>query len=97
MSELSWQSRLSIPDTTLVQEANGEAILLSLESESYFGLDESGTRFWGALASGGTLDEVADKLLETFEVDEDELRKDLLAFVGELLEGKLVEIEGHDH
>ena len=39
------------PDV-LFQEVSGEMVLLDLNSEQYFGLDEIGARIWSLLESG---------------------------------------------
>ena len=38
--------RFSISSEVLSQEVNGETVLLDLEGECYFGLNEVGTRIW---------------------------------------------------
>ena len=38
--------KIQISPDVLSQEVNGETVLLDLEGESYFGLNEVGTRVW---------------------------------------------------
>ena len=45
-------SGIRISDNVLSQEVAGETVLLDLASESYFGLDEVGTRVWQMLKQG---------------------------------------------
>ena len=47
--------RFSISDEVLSQEVNGETLLLDLEGESYFGLNEVGTRIWQLLQAAPTV------------------------------------------
>ena len=51
-----------ISDEVLSQEINGETVLLDLESESYFGLNEIGTRIWQVLESEHCVAETLDTL-----------------------------------
>jgi hypothetical protein len=37
------RKNITISDKALSQEVNGETVILDLDSESYFGLDEVGT------------------------------------------------------
>ena len=46
-------SRVIVPDDVLFQELNGEAVILDLASERYFGLDGVGTRFWELISHAG--------------------------------------------
>jgi hypothetical protein len=43
--------RVAIGADVLVRELQGELVLLNLKSETYFGLDEVGTRMWSVLTS----------------------------------------------
>ena len=41
--------KITISPEVMSQEVSGETVLLDLQSESYFGLDEVGTRIWQLL------------------------------------------------
>ena len=74
--------RFNISDEVLSQEVNGETVLLDLEGESYFGLNEVGTRVWQLLQSKPTIGETMDTLADEYDVS----RKLLESDVGELLD-----------
>lgn len=76
--------RAEIPDTVLTREIDGELVLLDLRSETYFGLDDVGTRFWTALTGHASLSEARRALLEEFEVEPARLERDFARLVGEL-------------
>ena len=78
--------RLSVSEEVLSQEVNGETVLLDLEGESYFGLDEVGTRVWQLLQAKSTVADTLDTLFQEYDVSQEQLESD----VGELLE-KLVD------
>ena len=80
-------------DTVFAQEVDGEMVLLDMNSENYFGLDEVGTAIWQAMQDDGNLKKVFEVLLEQYEVEEDVLKNDLEAFVGKLEESGLVKVE----
>jgi hypothetical protein len=42
--DISLEARAAVPTEVMLQEVGGEGVLLDLKSESYFGLDEVGTR-----------------------------------------------------
>jgi hypothetical protein len=85
--------RVSRPEGVLVRELSGEAVILNLETESYFGLDEMGARMWAALMRSPSVDEAQRMLLEEFAVDPEELRADLAAFIDELAAAGLVRVD----
>lgn len=76
----------------LVQEVGGEAVLLDLTSERYFGLDPVGTRIWTLLGQESRLQQVFDALCAEYEVEPARLQTDLLALVNQLAEAGLVEV-----
>ena len=74
---------ITISKDVLSQEVAGETVLLDLASESYFGLDEVGTRIWQLLQEGAGREQLIDTLLDEYEVERAELERD----VGQLLDG----------
>jgi hypothetical protein len=78
------RARVEIPESVLTREIDGELVLLDLRSETYFGLDDVGTRFWAALAQHATLPEARRALLEEFDVEPARLERDLARLLGEL-------------
>ena len=84
--------RVSVAPNVLVRELQGESVLLDLDSEAYFGLDEIGTGMWRALAASATLGEACDLLLAEYDVEPQRLREDLEVFVRELAEAGLVDV-----
>jgi len=87
---LSQQAKPS--DDVLFQEVGGEAVLLNLASESYFGLDPVGTRIWVLLSEDGSLQRAFDLLCDEYEVEPAQLEADLLGLVEKLAESGLVNV-----
>ena len=77
----------------LVQELDGEAVLLNLDSERYFGLDDVGTRVWQHLLEHRRLDRVCEEMQKEYDVDGATLRADVLRLVTELVEAGIVIVQ----
>ncbi len=92
---MNLNQKVTFAETVFAQEVDGEMVLLDMESENYFGLDEVGTAIWQAMQEKETLKEVLDLLLEQYEVEEEMLENDLFDFVGKLVESGLVKVEEH--
>ena len=90
---MNLNQKITFADTVFAQEVDGEMVLLDMNSENYFGLDEVGTAIWQAMQEKETLQEVLDVLLEQYEVESDVLEKDLSDFVAKLAESELVEVK----
>ncbi len=90
---MNLNQKLTFSATVFAQEVDGEMVLLDMESENYFGLDEVGTAIWQTMQERETLQEVFEALVEKYEVEAEVLEKDLSDFVGKLLESGLVEVK----
>ena len=71
---------------------DGDAVLLHMGNEVYFGLDPIGTRIWDGLVSGDGLDDTIAALLDEYEVDPERLRRDVAELLGRLRDSGLVEV-----
>jgi len=85
--------RVLVRPDVLVRELRGEAVLLDLASESYFGLDDVGTGMWRALTTAATIEGALESLLDEYDVTREQLARDLEAFVEKLSSAGLVELE----
>ena len=77
---------ITISKDVLAQELDGETVLLDLGSESYFGLDEVGTRVWQLINEGRVASEVVDIMLGEYEVERDVLEQDIAQLLDRLTE-----------
>ena len=92
MKPISFQDRVRIPDQVLLSGLQAESILLNLDSERYFGLDEVGTRMLNLLNTSDSIEVAYNTLLEEYDVDEEKLKKDLSAIIEQLASQGLIEI-----
>ncbi len=90
MPTIDFNKKLRAADHVLLRELDGEAVILHLGDESYYGLNESGTRMWQVLGDSENIEGAVLPLLEEFEVDEATLRTDLNNLIQSLLEKKMV-------
>lgn len=90
---MNLDQKVTFAETVFAQEVDGEMVLLDMESENYFGLDEVGTTIWQEMQEKETLKQVLEALLEQYEVEAEVLENDLVDFVGKLLESGLVKVE----
>lgn len=91
--EISFSNRLRAADHVLYRELDGESVLLNMRTESYYGLDDVGTRMWRLLTTNETIQGSYERLAEEYEVSESRLEKDLRTLIEELIEHDLVKIE----
>jgi len=90
---MNLKQTITLSPDVISQEVSGETVLLDLESENHFGLDEVGTRIWQLIESAGDLEAIFKTLLEEYDVEEEELLGDLSNLVGEIEKLGLVKLE----
>jgi len=76
----------------LVQDVGGEAVLLDLASEQYFGLDQVGSRVWALFGVSGHLGTVHARMCEEFDADPARIQQDLLVLTRDLAKAGLVSV-----
>jgi len=87
------------PDTILQRKADmlfnaidGEVVMLSIENSEYYGMDKVGSRIWELLEQPLSLNDLVKKLMEEYEVSEEQCALDTLEFLRTLTEKKLLRI-----
>jgi len=85
--------RFSISDEVLSQEVNGETVLLDLEGESYFGLNEVGTRIWQLLQAAPTVAETLNTLCDEYDVSREQLESDVGDLLAKLADAGLINLQ----
>lgn len=89
---ISFSDRVRVPDDVLISNLQEESVILNLDSERYYGLDDVGTRFLSVLNASDSIEAAYEKLILEFDVDEEVLRKDLLTLIENLLEQGILQI-----
>jgi hypothetical protein len=89
---VSFSDRVRVPDDVLISNVQEEAVILNLDSERYFGLDDVGTRFLSVLTTSDSIETAYKRLRSEYDVDSEALRHDLIALVENLIEQGIVQI-----
>ncbi len=85
-------NRAIVPPHVLVRHLGGESVLLNLDSERYFGLDETGTRMLELATTLPSIDAAYEQLLEEFEVEPPLLLENLKELMNRLVENGLLQL-----
>jgi hypothetical protein len=92
MVMVTLRDRVSAPAHVLVRFLDRESVLLNLETEQYFGLDETGTRMWQLVTASPNIDAAYQDLLAEFDVEPELLRDNLTELLGRLVENGLLQV-----
>jgi hypothetical protein len=69
---------------------DGKGILVDLDSGYYFSLNRTGQFIWGQIDGARTLQDIARRVVEHFEVDEETALRDCIELAGRLRDQGLV-------
>lgn len=93
MTAISLENTFILSKEAMLRDLDGEAVILDLESGTYFGLNAVGTRMWQLIERHGRLKAVFDDMCQEYEVAPDELERDLLGLVARLAEARLGQVK----
>lgn len=89
---VSFADRAAAPSHVLVRFLDRESVLLNLETEQYFGLDETGTRMWQLVTGSSSIDAAFRELLAEYDVEPELLRSNLMELLSRLVESGLLQV-----
>jgi len=80
----------------LVRFMDRESVLLNLETERYFGLDETGTRMWQVATSAPNVEAALRQLQDEYDAQPEILQSNLTELLGRLVENGLLSLRPAD-
>ena len=89
---ISFSDRVKIPDDVLISKLQEESVILNLDSERYYGLDDVGTRFLAALTTSESIEAAYETLAKEYDVDAQMLRQDLIELIENLSKQGLISV-----
>ena len=87
---ISFSDRVTVPDDVLISNLQDESVILNLDSERYYGLDDVGTRFLSVLTTSDSIETAYERLRHEYDVDPQVLRADLIALIENLIDQGLL-------
>jgi Coenzyme PQQ synthesis protein D (PqqD) len=91
-----FSAKVSVPGHVLVRFLDKEAVLLNIETERYFGLDETGARMWQLATTAANIDTAYQALLSEYDVDAQTLREHLSELLEKLADNGLLTVTSSD-
>lgn len=93
---VSLGDRVVVPQHVLVRFMDRESVLLNLETEKYFGLDETGTRMWQVATSAPNVEAALLQLQDEYDAQPEILQSNLTELLGRLVENGLLSLHPAD-
>jgi hypothetical protein len=90
-ASVSLDTRVRQHPDQVAAEADGEVLMMHIESGNYFGLNEVGSFIWNQLEEPRSIAELCAAIQGEFDVDEERCRADAIAFVQGMIDDGLME------
>ena len=73
-------------------QIDDEVVMMNIQSGKYYGMDTIGSRIWELINEKIQVQQVIDQLIEEYDVSAEQCQNDVLEFLDELNQNKLVEV-----
>lgn len=84
------QTTIQASEDVVVSQLDDELVMMSVDQGQYYSLDDIGRRVWELIGEPRTITAVCDIVVDEYDVTRAECEKDILAWLGELVDEKLV-------
>ena len=74
----------------LASDIDGEKVMMSIQQGEYYGLGKTGSFIWDHIEQPISIKELADLITEKYEVGREQCLQDILPFLNDLEEKKLI-------
>ena len=91
-SPLTASSEVVASKNQVATQLGAEVVILGVDAGRYFGLNEVGARVWDLVQTPIRVSALCDALLSEFEVDRQELEKDVLELLTDMQDKGLVDV-----
>ena len=91
-TSLTERTRVVASQQQLSAKLSGEAVILGLRDNVYYGLDGAGARLWDLAQQQSALGEIAAAISREYDVSADTALRDVLALATDLLERGLLDV-----
>ncbi len=85
--------RLRVNPAVTSQRIGDDAVLIDLRTNEIYEMNRTGARMWQLLGEGLEVDDIGGRLEAEFEIEPEELHRQIDSFLATLLDAKLVEHE----
>ncbi|MEA2338526.1 MAG: hypothetical protein QOE82_2533 [Thermoanaerobaculia bacterium] len=76
----------------LASSIGGETVILGLQSGRYYGVDGVSARVWQLVQEPSRVGDICKTIVSEYDVDPHVCEADLLALLGQMADGRLIEV-----
>lgn len=85
-------TQIVVANEQVYSELDNEVVILKLDNGTYYGLSDVGVSIWNQIQKPITVEDITKNLLEEYEVEPGQCRRELEALLQDLADNHLIEI-----
>ncbi len=86
MDDLGPETVVSQSGDVISREVNGQLVLLTPSTGTVHELDEIGVQIWSLCAKPRSIESIADRIVEEYDVEKEVAEEDITSFIGQMIE-----------
>lgn len=92
MTDTNTGERFQLAEAVLFQDIQRELVLLNMENQQYYGLNEVGAEMWRLLLEYGDIESAAGQIETRYNVDREKARADIRSLANDLVQAGLLKV-----
>jgi hypothetical protein len=93
MDHFSLHSVIAKNEEIVTADMDGETVMMSIEMGKYYSLGKTGSVIWSMIDTPLSIEELIEKLMGKYNAGREQCEKDVLSFLGEMLEEGIITIQ----
>jgi len=93
MKNISINTIISQAKDIIASDIDDEVVMMSIENSAYYGIDNIGSCIWKLIENPCKVSELIEKIMDEFEVDRETCELDVLKFLQDLHEKKIIQVQ----
>ena len=77
----------------LVNEVDGETVMMSIENGSYYGMNPTGNYIWNLLEQEKSIADLLENIAKTFTLSKEQCENEVLPFIQKMINEKILLIK----
>lgn len=90
MDMLTKETTIKKSPNAIESEIDGDVVLMNLDNNEYYSMDNIGSTIWKMLEEPKTIAEILEQLMEIYDVSAETCEKDTMKFLNQLLDKKII-------
>ena len=90
MTKITLQTIISRNPEIIHNDIDGEAVMMSIEQNNFYGIDKIGTHIWNIIENSTSAEKIIAEMMTSYKVEREVCEKDVISYLNEIFKNKLI-------